>query len=94
MFLRYAWLCPVLILSFAPLHAQEGPPALPEEVQAFLERDQLQRWAVMIQTGDSIFNNESCVRCHGENGTAGRFAPDLTDDEWVQSDGSLEESGK
>lgn len=32
----------------------------------------------------------SCTRCHGEGGAGGQWAPDLTDDEWVQSDGSLE----
>ena len=73
----------------APLAAQQERPELPDEVKTFVERDQMQRWAGMIQTGDSLFNNSSCRRCHGENGTAGRNGPDLTDAEWVQTDGSL-----
>jgi mono/diheme cytochrome c family protein len=69
--------------------AQERSP-LPSEVSEWLERDQLQRWAAMIQEGDSIFNNRSCRRCHGEAGAGGRNGPDLTDATWVQGDGSLE----
>lgn len=81
-----------LVLVFmwigAPLSAQA--PTLPDEVSEWLARDQAQRWALMIQQGDSIFNSGSCARCHGEAGAGGRFGPDLTDAEWVQSDGSLE----
>ena len=32
----------------------------------------------------------SCVGCHGDGGTGGQWGPDLTDDVWVQSDGTLE----
>lgn len=71
------------------LGAQQNP--LPNEVQSWLEQDQLRRWATMVQTGDSLFNSGSCVRCHGEAGSGGRNGPDLADAEWVQSDGSLEE---
>jgi mono/diheme cytochrome c family protein len=46
--------------------------------------------AQMIQQGDSIFNNGSCKRCHGMNGTNGRTAPDLTDSTWLHVDGSYE----
>ena len=77
------------VLVAGPLSAQ-APPRLPDEVSAWLARDQVQRWAQMIQQGDSIFNSGSCARCHGEAGSGGRNGPDLADSEWTQSDGSLE----
>ncbi len=55
-----------LSLLGVPLAAQQAPPELPDEVQSFMERDQLQRWAQMIRVGDSLFNDGSCRRCHGE----------------------------
>jgi mono/diheme cytochrome c family protein len=76
------------LLVAAPIAAQA--PTLPDEVSAWMARDQVQRWAQMLQEGDSIFNSSSCARCHGEAGSGGRNGPDLTDAEWGQSDGSLE----
>lgn len=70
--------------------AQAQQSQLPDEVRAWLERDQVQRWAGLIRSGQERFNEGSCYRCHGENGTGGDFGPDLTDADWVQSDGSLE----
>ncbi len=79
----------ILVGRAAPASAQESP--LPSEVREWMELEQVQRWARLIQVGDSIFNNRSCARaCHGEGGEGGQRAPNLTDDEWVQSDGSLE----
>ncbi len=43
----------------------------------------------MIALGDSLFNNGSCTRCHGDDATGTRRAPNLTDAEWVQSEGDL-----
>lgn len=84
--------CAVGVVALAvvgsPVGAQENP--LPPEVRSWMERDQLQRWAALVNEGDSIFNSRSCSRCHGEAGTGGRNGPDLTDATWVQSDGSLE----
>jgi len=71
--------------------AQEPSPTLPQEVRAWLARDQAPRWARMIEKGDSLFHAGSCRRCHGEGGAGGRFAPDLTDPTWALSSGSLEE---
>ncbi len=70
--------------------AQQQTPRLPAEVREWLERDQLQRWAQMIRTGAELFGEGSCANCHGDGGSGGRFGPDLTDAEWVQSDGDLE----
>ncbi len=69
--------------------AQQRRVELPDEVKMFLERDQARRWTNLIETGGKLFNEGSCARCHGEGGTSGRNAPDLTDSEWVQSDGGL-----
>jgi len=48
----------------------------------------------MIALGDSIFHGKigasSCQACHGPGGKAGAAAPDLTDAEWLHSDGSYE----
>ena len=47
-----------------------------------------------IALGDSIFHGKigasSCQACHGANGAAGAAAPDLTDGNWLHSDGSYE----
>lgn len=80
--------------STANAAAQEQGVSLPAEVTAWLERDQMQRWAMFIQDGETLFNEGSCMRCHGEGGSGGRWAPDLTDAEWVQGDGSLENIGE
>lgn len=79
-----------LLLPGGDAAAQAGEVVLPDEVSSWLARDQVRRWAVMLEEGDSLFNTGSCQRCHGEGGTGGRFGPDLTDTEWVQGDGSLE----
>lgn len=72
----------------SPAVAQQRPE-LPDTVKEWLARDQVQRWAQQLETGEKLFNEGICAQCHGQGGTDGRFGPDLTDDEWVQSDGSL-----
>jgi mono/diheme cytochrome c family protein len=46
----------------------------------------------MVLTGDSVFHGRRghalCFTCHGENGKGTQLAPDLTDDEWLTTDGS------
>ena len=80
-----------LLLGMIGVYVQgQQAPQLPEEVATWMERDQMQRWANMIRTGQEKFAEGSCARCHGEGGTGGDWGPDLTDAEWVQSDGSLE----
>ena len=51
----------------ASLLAQQGPPELPDEVSEWMEQDQFFRWMGLIQQGDSLFNNGTCTRCHGED---------------------------
>ena len=87
---RWAGFCLVLAsIGTTALSAQDGSP-LPTGVREWLERDQVQRWAQMIEEGNELFHGRSCVRCHGEGGKEGRWGPDLTDSEWVQSDGDLQ----
>lgn len=43
-----------------------------------------------IEAGKELFMGGSCKKCHGETAEGGGKGPNLTDDEWVQGDGSLE----
>jgi mono/diheme cytochrome c family protein len=44
----------------------------------------------MIAQGDSIFHSKgNCYACHGTN-AQGAVGPNLTDSEWIHSDGSYE----
>jgi len=49
------------------------------------------RLAQMISAGSNLFNEGTCPICHGVGGrgTVAR-APDLTDDEWLHSEGDFE----
>ena len=48
----------------------------------------------MIALGDSLFHGligaTSCQACHGADGAQATVAPNLTDDQWLHSDGSWE----
>jgi len=79
-----------LLLPLEPQATTQQPAPLPGEVREWLERDQAQRWATLVDTGRQLFNEGSCARCHGDNGVGGNFGPDLTDDQWVQSEGDLD----
>lgn len=70
----------------AAAQRQEIDPA----ARAWLEAELPFRWTQMVQRGDSLFNTGSCTRCHMEGGVGGRRGPNLTDDEWVHGDGSLD----
>ena len=82
-----------LVLSIAGadlLWAQRQQVELPDTVKQFMERDQVRRWARMLEEGKGLYDEGSCMRCHGMDGQGTPRAPDLTDAEWVQSDGSLQ----
>ena len=78
-----------VLIAPAAASAQQGPP-FPDAAREWLSRDLPFRFQAMIALGDSLFNNGSCTRCHGDDATGTRRAPDLTDAEWVQSEGDLE----
>ena len=85
-----AALATLLLLSFPPpSQAAAQPPELPPEVGQWLERDQRQRWARMLDIGEAKFAEGSCSKCHGAGGKGGRGGPNLTDTEWIQSSGDL-----
>ena len=48
----------------------------------------------MLALGDSLYHGligaTSCQSCHGADGTQATVAPNLTDAEWLHSDGSWE----
>lgn len=48
----------------------------------------------MIARGDSIFHGQAangiCYTCHGQDGQGGQLAPNLTDDEWLNTDGTMQ----
>jgi mono/diheme cytochrome c family protein len=72
----------------APAAAQR--PEIDPVARAWLEAEVPIRWARMVEQGDSLFNNGTCRRCHGDGGVGGRRGPDLTDGEWAHGDGSLD----
>lgn len=85
-----AWGVLLLGLSAAAgAAAAQERPELPDEVKAWLEADQARRWAAQLERGEKLFEEGVCAKCHGSGGTNGRFGPDLTDDEWLHSDGGL-----
>lgn len=45
----------------------------------------------MVAEGQTVFMGDGiCWTCHAEGGVGGPLAPDLTDDEWLNIDGSYE----
>ena len=44
----------------------------------------------MLQQGATLLAEGTCARCHGRDGSGTNLAPNLTDDEWLQADGTLE----
>lgn len=47
----------------------------------------------MVALGDSVFKGQAaggiCFTCHGQNAEGSALAPNLTDAEWINTDGSL-----
>ena len=65
--------------------------AMREAVSATLSDGEAPRGvtAQSITAGQTLFNGRAaCAGCHGLNGTGGQLAPGLSDDEWLNSDGS------
>jgi mono/diheme cytochrome c family protein len=46
--------------------------------------------AAAVNRGSSVYRAGQCGRCHQANGTGGPRGPDLTDNQWLHIDGSLE----
>jgi mono/diheme cytochrome c family protein len=43
----------------------------------------------MVSAGQQVFTTQTCYTCHGMDGTGTPLAPDLTDAEWLNTDGTL-----
>jgi len=67
--------------EMAPTEAAAPEMQLPEGVTA-----------AMVAEGEEIFNGSVgiCWTCHLQGGAGGPLAPNLTDDEWLNIDGSYE----
>ena len=50
--------------------------------------------AQLVALGDSIFEGQAaggiCYTCHGPDAKGTQLAPDLTDQQWLNGDGSVE----
>lgn len=71
--------------------AQESAPA--QEAGAAAQEMDLPEGVTqeMVAQGDEIFHGQGiCYTCHMQGGTGGPLAPDLTDDEWINVDGSYD----
>ncbi|MCU0647891.1 MAG: c-type cytochrome [Gemmatimonadaceae bacterium] len=71
--------------------AAETPAAAPAAAASF---DPSSITAAELALGDSVYHGligaTSCQACHGADGTQATVAPNLTDAEWLHSDGSFE----
>lgn len=68
----------------------EPPAAAPPAVDAAARPEQIT--PQMVALGDSIFEGKAaggiCFTCHGAEGKGTQLGPDLTDQQWLNSDGS------
>jgi len=74
--------------------AKSGDAAPPAAATATVSWDPKEITPGMIALGDSLFHGligaTSCQACHGADAKQATVAPDLTDAEWLHSDGSWE----
>mgnify|MGYP001814808286 FL=1 len=76
----------------APPPAEEAQEPAPAAAPAAADMDLPEGvTAAMVAEGQQIFMGAGiCFTCHMEGGVGGPLAPDLTDDEWLNIDGSYE----
>jgi mono/diheme cytochrome c family protein len=67
----------------APQPGQTTPPGAGGELPAGVTQE-------MVAQGEQIFNQQICFSCHGANGVGSVLGPALTDQEWLNTDGSYE----
>jgi mono/diheme cytochrome c family protein len=46
--------------------------------------------AEMVAQGQTLFNQQVCMSCHGMNGAGSPLGPALNDGEWLNADGTYE----
>lgn len=77
--LRIAPLCMIAAMVFSAKGVAQEADSLPDGVTP-----------ETIAQGKTLYDGAAiCAACHGPDGT-GATGPDLTDDEWLHSDGSYE----
>jgi mono/diheme cytochrome c family protein len=97
--MRYATVLLILVMaacggSDAPPPAEDhateaAAPAAAEAAQDMNLPDGVT--ASMVTEGEAVFNDDgACWACHTQGGVGGPLAPDLTDDVWINIDGSYE----
>jgi mono/diheme cytochrome c family protein len=72
--------------------AQEPAEEAPAPAEAVLDMELPEGvTAAMVAEGETIFMGEGiCFTCHMQGGVGGPLAPNLTDDVWINIDGSYE----
>lgn len=102
--MRFSSLFLLLAFGAACGGGEEGAPAAEETAQPAAESAAPASGAAamdmdlpegvtpeMVAAGEKIFTGEGiCYTCHMSGGVGGPLAPDLTDDEWLNTDGSYE----
>jgi mono/diheme cytochrome c family protein len=73
----------LLLAAAACAHGAASPAAPSPRLDA--------NTSAMVLLGDSLFNNNSCRKCHGVHGQAGQFAPDLTQGPWIHVSGEYQD---
>lgn len=75
----------------APIEEAASPEASPAASEDSMgESSPDSGGSALIALGNTAFNDGFCQKCHQQGGVGGERAPDLTDDEWVQCDGTIE----
>ncbi|MFO8175900.1 MAG: c-type cytochrome [Gemmatimonadota bacterium] len=95
--IRFSSLFLLLAFGAACGGGEEGAPAAEETQQPAAESPALDVdlpegvTPEMVASGETIFTGAGiCYTCHMPGGVGGPLAPDLTDDEWINTDGSYE----
>lgn len=77
--------------SIVPTGALAQQEAARQEATSFTDTIPGETLARMVEVGSGVFNGGTCTVCHAVGGRGDeRRAPDLTDAEWLHSDGSFE----
>lgn len=72
----------------APAETAENPA--PPESDTALEESAGDSDDDILAIGRQAYNTGNCQQCHGGSGAGGMLGPDLTDDEHLHTDGSIE----
>lgn len=98
--IRFSSLFLLLAFGAACGGEEEGAPAAEETGQPAAEAPEVAAMDIdlpdgvtpeMVASGETIFTGAGiCYTCHLPGGVGGPLAPDLTDDEWINTDGSYE----